>query len=150
MVSLGLVGVGLREVGNSLIEALALAQVGGDLNAVAGAGVRPGKRPAAERGSVTCTRNDASVGASLSASLIGGILSSLSFKSSILCYVARDSWRSSLLSESVDWAARRTPRPPRNTPTATSGQATRRLATTLRAGRRSLLRPWRAHASAEV
>src|SRR5215208_1047645 len=36
VVSLGLVGVGLCEVGDRLIEALALAQVGGDLHAIAG------------------------------------------------------------------------------------------------------------------
>jgi hypothetical protein len=50
VVSLGLVGVGLCEVGDRLIEALALAQVGGDLNAITRAGVRPGQRPAAEAG----------------------------------------------------------------------------------------------------
>src|SRR5215217_185932 len=49
VVPLGLVGVGLRKVGYRAIEALALAQVGGDLHAVTGAGVRPGQRPAAQR-----------------------------------------------------------------------------------------------------
>src|SRR5215204_3647545 len=48
MVPLGLVGVGLREVDDGPVEALALAQVGCDLHAVAGAGMRTGKRPAAE------------------------------------------------------------------------------------------------------
>ena len=47
MVPFGLVGVGLGEVGDHDIEALALAEVCGDLHAVAGAGVRPGQRPAA-------------------------------------------------------------------------------------------------------
>src|SRR5215212_4800299 len=48
MVHFDLVGVNLREVGDRPVEALALAQVGGDLHAVAGAGGRPGQRPAAE------------------------------------------------------------------------------------------------------
>ena len=48
MVLFGLVGVGLRKVGDRSVEALALAQVGGDLYTVAGASVRPGQRPAAE------------------------------------------------------------------------------------------------------
>src|SRR5215208_8357936 len=48
MVPLGLIGVGLREVADSPIEALAFAEVGRDLDAVAGAGVCAGQRPAAE------------------------------------------------------------------------------------------------------
>jgi hypothetical protein len=48
VVPFGLVGIGLGEVGYRAIEGLALAQVGGDPHAVAGAGVRPGQRPAAE------------------------------------------------------------------------------------------------------
>src|SRR5215210_7134127 len=48
MVPLGLVGIGLREVGDHPIKALALAEVGGDLYAIAGAGVRTGQRPPAE------------------------------------------------------------------------------------------------------
>src|SRR5215211_8083068 len=48
VVPFGLVGVCLCEVGDRHIEALALAQVGRDPHAVAGAGVRTGQRPAAE------------------------------------------------------------------------------------------------------
>jgi hypothetical protein len=48
MVSFGLVGVGFREVGDRPIEALALAQVGGDLHTVSGTGMRTGQRPAAD------------------------------------------------------------------------------------------------------
>src|SRR5215211_4312111 len=50
MVPFGLVGISFREVGYRAIEALALAEVAGDLHAVPGAGVRPGQRPAAEAG----------------------------------------------------------------------------------------------------
>src|ERR671920_1214796 len=50
MVSLGLVGIGLPEVGDSVIEPLALAEIGSDLHAVTGAGVGPGQRPAADPG----------------------------------------------------------------------------------------------------
>src|SRR5215203_3983605 len=50
MVLFGLVGIGLRKVGDRPVEALALAQVAGDLNAITGSGVRPGQRPAAEAG----------------------------------------------------------------------------------------------------
>src|SRR5215207_7687669 len=48
MVPFGLVGISFREIGYRAIEALALAEVAGDLHAVAGAGVRTGQRPAAE------------------------------------------------------------------------------------------------------
>src|SRR5215213_6887466 len=48
MVPFGLIGVFLCEVGYRAIEALALAEVAGDRHAVAGAGVRPSQRPAAE------------------------------------------------------------------------------------------------------
>src|SRR5215212_1851669 len=48
VVPFGLVGISFSEIGYRAIEALALAQVGCDLHAVAGAGVRPGQRPAAE------------------------------------------------------------------------------------------------------
>jgi hypothetical protein len=50
MVPFGLIGVSRREVGDRPIEVLALAEVGGDLHAVAGAGVGTGQRPAAEAG----------------------------------------------------------------------------------------------------
>src|SRR5215217_4343616 len=48
MVLFGLVGISFREVGYRAIEALALAEVAGDLHAVAGADVRPRQGPAAE------------------------------------------------------------------------------------------------------
>src|SRR5215217_6996750 len=48
MVPFGLVGISFSEIGYRAIEALALAEVAGDPHAVAGAGVRPGQRPAAE------------------------------------------------------------------------------------------------------
>src|SRR5687768_17045315 len=48
MVSLRLVGISLPEVGDSVIEPLDLAEIGCDLYAVAGAGVRPGQCPAAD------------------------------------------------------------------------------------------------------
>jgi hypothetical protein len=48
MVPFDLVGVGPRKVGDRPVEALALAQVSGNLHAVAGAGVRTGQRLAAE------------------------------------------------------------------------------------------------------
>src|ERR671915_966692 len=48
MVSLGLVGIGLPEVGDSVIEPLALAEIGSDLHADTGAGMRPGQRPATD------------------------------------------------------------------------------------------------------
>src|SRR5688500_2651126 len=48
MVSLGLVGISLPEVGHSVIEPFAPAEIGCDLYAVTGAGVRPGQCPAAD------------------------------------------------------------------------------------------------------
>ena len=48
MVSLGLVSISLPEVGHSVIEPLALAEIGSDLHAVTGAGMRPGQRPATD------------------------------------------------------------------------------------------------------
>jgi hypothetical protein len=50
VVPFGLVGVSFREVRDRPVEALALAEVAGDLHAVAGAGVRPGQRPATQAG----------------------------------------------------------------------------------------------------
>src|SRR5918994_4364744 len=50
MVSFGLVGISLPEVGHSVIETFTLAEVGSDLHAVTGAGVRPGQCPAADPG----------------------------------------------------------------------------------------------------
>ena len=50
MVPFGLVGVSFREVGDRPVEALAVAEVAGDLQAVAGAGVRPGQRAATQAG----------------------------------------------------------------------------------------------------
>src|SRR5829696_4636688 len=50
MVSLGLVSISLPEVGHSVIETFTLAEVGSDLHAVTGAGVRPGQCPAADPG----------------------------------------------------------------------------------------------------
>src|SRR5918994_2135550 len=50
MVPFGLVGVAFRKVRDRTVEAVALAEVGGDLYAVAGAGVRPCQRPAAQAG----------------------------------------------------------------------------------------------------
>src|SRR5215203_1018384 len=50
VVPVGLVGVAFRDIGYRPIEALSLAEVAGDLNAITGAGVRPGQRPAAQAG----------------------------------------------------------------------------------------------------
>src|ERR671916_128054 len=47
VVPFGLVGVALREVGDHRLEPLALTEVGCDLHAVSGAGMRAGKHPAA-------------------------------------------------------------------------------------------------------
>ena len=47
VVPLVLVGVPLREVGDRLVERVAVAQVGGDGDRVPGPGVRPGQRPPA-------------------------------------------------------------------------------------------------------
>ena len=48
MVALVPVGVGLGELDQRAVERVRRAEVGGDRDPVAGAGVRPGQRPAAE------------------------------------------------------------------------------------------------------
>jgi hypothetical protein len=50
VVALVLVGVAPGEVGNRLVEGAALAQVGGDRDRIAGAGVGPGQGPPADPG----------------------------------------------------------------------------------------------------
>jgi hypothetical protein len=50
VVALVLVGVGFGEVGDRLVELCGAAEVGGQGDAVAGAGVRPGQGPPAQAG----------------------------------------------------------------------------------------------------
>src|SRR5215470_16224692 len=49
VITLVLVGVGAREPADGAIEDVRAAEIGGDGDAVAGAGVGPGQRPAAQR-----------------------------------------------------------------------------------------------------
>ena len=49
VIALVLVGVGLGEVGDGAVEGVAAAEVGGDSDAVAGACMGAGERPAAGR-----------------------------------------------------------------------------------------------------
>ena len=48
MVALVLVGVGVGELGDGLVEHIRAAEVGSDRDPVTGAGVGPGQRPAAQ------------------------------------------------------------------------------------------------------